>query len=46
MEGDFSGGQMQICLRISVADIFNQAAQNSFILGQFAARDIPANQIA
>ena len=49
MEGpaeDFSGGQMQICLRISVADVFNEAAQEAFILGQFAAGDIPANQIA
>jgi hypothetical protein len=41
-----SGGQMQVCLGISVAEVFNQAAQDCFILGQFTAGDIPANQIA
>jgi hypothetical protein len=41
----FSGGQMQICLGISVADVLNQAAQKAFILGQFPARGILANQI-
>ena len=30
---------------VSVADIFNQPAQNCFILGQFTARDIAADQI-
>ena len=42
----FSGWQLQKLMGVPVADIFDQAAQKYFIVGEFITRHVPANQIA